>query len=155
MPVTKPAEIVAKYAAAARREARHGPRILFPARGLCRHAGAGTVRQRGQLFCHAFSRICSFHRPRKTAETRHITERNGFGSDPYCKEELIAELGSAFLCGHAEIVERTIDNSAAYLEGWLKQLQNDRTLIVSCGGAGAEGGGLHSGPDVCGKRGRP
>ena len=59
-----------------------------------------------------------------------ITERNGFGSDPYCKEELIAELGSAFLCGHAEIVERTIDNSAAYLKGWLEQLRNDRTLIV-------------------------
>ncbi|HXR46705.1 MAG TPA: zincin-like metallopeptidase domain-containing protein [Candidatus Limnocylindrales bacterium] len=60
-----------------------------------------------------------------------ITERNGFGSDPYCKEELIAELGSAFLCGYADIVDRTIDNSASYLEGWLKQLQNDRTLIVS------------------------
>jgi antirestriction protein ArdC len=60
-----------------------------------------------------------------------IAERNGFGSDPYCKEELIAELGSAFLCGYADIVDRTIDNSAAYLEGWLKQFQNDRTLIVS------------------------
>jgi antirestriction protein ArdC len=59
-----------------------------------------------------------------------ITERNGFGSDPYCKEELIAELGSAFLCGHAGIVERTIDNSAAYLEGWLKRFQEDKTLIV-------------------------
>ncbi|MEJ0091327.1 MAG: zincin-like metallopeptidase domain-containing protein [Limisphaerales bacterium] len=59
-----------------------------------------------------------------------IMERNGYGSDPYCKEELIAELGSAFLCGHAGIVERTIDNSAAYLQGWLKQLKNDHTLIV-------------------------
>jgi len=27
-------------------------------------------------------------------------------------------------------VERTIDNSAAYLEGWLKRLQEDKTLIV-------------------------
>lgn len=60
-----------------------------------------------------------------------ITERNGFGSDPYCKEELIAELGSAFLCGFADIVDRTIDNSAAYLEGWLERLKKDRTLIVS------------------------
>lgn len=60
-----------------------------------------------------------------------IAERSGYGSDPYCKEELVAELGSAFLCGYADIVERTIDNSAAYLEGWLKQFQNDRTLIVS------------------------
>ena len=59
-----------------------------------------------------------------------LAEHNGFGSDPYCKEELIAELGSAFLCGYADIVDRTIDNSAAYVEGWLKQFQNDRTLIV-------------------------
>lgn len=66
----------------------------------------------------------------KRLKRQSITERNGFGSDPYCKEELIAELGSAFLCGQAGIVERTIENSAAYLEGWLKQLQRDKTLIV-------------------------
>jgi antirestriction protein ArdC len=59
-----------------------------------------------------------------------LTEKAGFGSNPYCKEELIAEMGAAFLCGHAEIAERTIDNSAAYLHGWLEQLRNDRTLIV-------------------------
>ena len=59
-----------------------------------------------------------------------IMERNGYGSDPYAKEELIAEMGSAFLCGYAGIVDRTIDSSAAYLEGWLKQLQEDKTLIV-------------------------
>jgi antirestriction protein ArdC len=59
-----------------------------------------------------------------------ITERNGFGSNPYCKEELVAELGSAFLCGHAGIMERTIDRSAAYLQGWLNQLKEDKTLIV-------------------------
>jgi antirestriction protein ArdC len=27
-------------------------------------------------------------------------------------------------------VDRTIDSSAAYLEGWLKQLKEDKTLIV-------------------------
>jgi antirestriction protein ArdC len=59
-----------------------------------------------------------------------ITERNGYGSEPYGKEELVAELGSAFLCGYTGIVERTIDSSAAYLEGWLNQLKEDKTLIV-------------------------
>lgn len=59
-----------------------------------------------------------------------LTESNGYGSDPYCKEELIAEMGAAFLCGQAEIAERTIDNSAAYLKGWLEQLRQDKTLIV-------------------------
>ena len=66
----------------------------------------------------------------KRLKRQSITERNGYGSDPYCKEELVAELGSAFLCGQAGIVERTIDSSAAYLEGWLKQLKQDKTLIV-------------------------
>jgi len=59
-----------------------------------------------------------------------LTETAGFGSNPYCKEELIAEMGAAFLCGQAEIGERTIDNSAAYLSGWLEQLRNDKMLIV-------------------------
>ena len=54
----------------------------------------------------------------------------GFGSDPYCKEELIAEMGATFLCGHAEIIDRTIQNSTAYIKGWLGRLQNDKTLIV-------------------------
>jgi antirestriction protein ArdC len=59
-----------------------------------------------------------------------IAERNRYGSDPYSKEELVAELGSAFLCGYAGIVDTTIQSSAAYIQGWLKQLQEDRTLIV-------------------------
>jgi antirestriction protein ArdC len=59
-----------------------------------------------------------------------ITDGKGCGSEPYGKEELIAEMGSAFLCGYAGIVDRTINSSAAYLEGWLKQLQSDKTLIV-------------------------
>ena len=59
-----------------------------------------------------------------------LTEQAGFGSDPYCREELIAEIGAAFLCGHAEIAERTIDNSAAYVSEWLKRMKDDKKLIV-------------------------
>jgi antirestriction protein ArdC len=58
-----------------------------------------------------------------------LTESQGFGSDPYCREELVAELGAAFLCGHAGI-ENTVQNSAAYIQNWLEQLQNDKKLIV-------------------------
>jgi len=59
-----------------------------------------------------------------------LAVNNGFGSDPYCKEELVAEMGAAFLCGHAEIIERTINSSAAYISGWLEKIRNDKTLIV-------------------------
>jgi|SRR5690242_14279935 len=67
----------------------------------------------------------------KRLKRQGIVERNGFGSDPYSREELVAELGSAFLCGQADIIDRTINRSAAYIEGWLKRLKDDQTLIVS------------------------
>jgi len=52
-----------------------------------------------------------------------------FGSESYSKEELIAEIGSAILCCHAGI-EKTIDNSASYIQSWLKVLKNDKNFII-------------------------
>ncbi|PYJ96416.1 MAG: hypothetical protein DME23_20855 [Verrucomicrobia bacterium] len=54
----------------------------------------------------------------------------GFGSQSYSKEELVAEMGAAFLSGQAGIVERTIDNSAAYVKSWLQRLKDDARLVV-------------------------
>jgi antirestriction protein ArdC len=45
-----------------------------------------------------------------------------FGSKPYAFEELIAELGAAYLCAVCEIDYYTVDNSAAYLKSWSKRL---------------------------------
>jgi len=56
---------------------------------------------------------------------------NGFGSKKYSKEELIAEIGASFLCAKCGIENKTINNSAAYIQGWLKRLNNDKTLIIS------------------------
>lgn len=59
-----------------------------------------------------------------------VMNPNRFGSNPYSKEELVAEMGSAFLCGHAGIAEQILANSAAYIQNWLTALQNDRKLVV-------------------------
>ncbi len=53
-----------------------------------------------------------------------------FGGKDYSQEELVAEMGSAFLYGHCGIAERIIDNSAAYIQGWLRRLRNDKSLVV-------------------------
>jgi antirestriction protein ArdC len=49
-------------------------------------------------------------------------------SKKYAREELIAELGACFLCGMAGI-EKTTDNSAAYLKSWLNCLKEDASLL--------------------------
>jgi len=59
---------------------------------------------------------------------------SGFGSTSYAKEELVAEMGASYLCATSGIVDRTIDNSAAYIASWLKALKNDKKLVVSAAG---------------------
>lgn len=55
-----------------------------------------------------------------------------FGSSSYAKEELVAEMGAAFLCGFAGIdMPETLENSAAYLAGWLRCLRSDSRMIAS------------------------
>ena len=55
-----------------------------------------------------------------------------FGSQDYSKEELVAELGAAMCCTRLGIdTPETTTNSAAYLQGWLKQLKNDKSLLIS------------------------
>lgn len=57
-----------------------------------------------------------------------------FGSESYSKEELIAEMGSAYLCAKTGILPQTIENKGAYIQSWLKALKDDKTLLVSAGG---------------------
>lgn len=60
-----------------------------------------------------------------------ITHVNFFGSEDYSKEELVAEMGAAFLCQSAKIeCEKAFKNSAAYIAGWLRALKNDKKLVV-------------------------
>ena len=58
-----------------------------------------------------------------------------FGSESYSREELIAEMGSAMLCGLAGIEQSTLANSAAYLKSWIARLKSDSKLVVSAASA--------------------
>lgn len=64
---------------------------------------------------------------------RDLTGR--FGDPSYAREELIAEITAAFLCGTAGIVDDTIENTVAYLQSWRKVLNNDPKLIVHAANA--------------------
>lgn len=68
------------------------------------------------------------HRSRLNREG--IEDFSGFGSASYSKEELIAELGAAFLGKISGIdTPETVTNSAAYIKGWLEPLKNDKKFF--------------------------
>ena len=55
--------------------------------------------------------------------------RQRFGDEGYAREELVAELGAAFLCADLGIPPEPRDDHAAYIGHWLKVLQNDKRAI--------------------------
>lgn len=50
--------------------------------------------------------------------------------DDYSEEELVAELGSAYLCSMCGISNEVLENQAAYLQGWLNKLQFDPSILI-------------------------
>jgi antirestriction protein ArdC len=67
--------------------------------------------------------------------TRHSTRlnrdfgRRAFGDKGYAREELVAEIGAAFLCCDLGITPEPRNDHAAYLDHWLKVLKEDKRTI--------------------------
>lgn len=57
--------------------------------------------------------------------------RKRWGDEGYAMEELVAELGSAFLSADLDLAPQVREDHAAYIEGWLKVLKQDRRAIFT------------------------
>ena len=56
----------------------------------------------------------------------------------YSRGELFAEMSASMLCGTVGILDRTIDNSASYISGWLSILKADKRAVVVAAGAASK-----------------
>jgi antirestriction protein ArdC len=54
-----------------------------------------------------------------------------WGDEGYAREELVAELGAAFLCADIGITPEVRPDHAAYIASWLNVLKNDKRFIFS------------------------
>ena len=61
------------------------------------------------------------------------TKPAGFGAASYSREELVAELAAAFLCGFSGVDNSgdQLEQSASYIKGWASKLKKDKKLIVT------------------------
>ena len=61
--------------------------------------------------------------------------RPDFGSERYSKEELIAEIGAACMLRTLGIdTTESINNSAAYIDGWLSAIRDNRFMVAAAAG---------------------
>jgi len=68
-----------------------------------------------------------------TGHTSRLNRTFGehFGDELYSKEELVAEMGAAFLCAIAGIAnEHTDRNTTAYIQNWISKLEEDNRLVI-------------------------
>lgn len=71
----------------------------------------------------------------KSRLDRPEVQAPAFGTEPYAREELVAELGAAMLCGVAGVDRGELQESASYIASWLHKLRDDRKLIVGASAA--------------------
>lgn len=57
--------------------------------------------------------------------------RKNWGDEGYAMEELVAELGSAFLSADLDLTPEPRDDHAAYIASWLKVLKDDKRAIFT------------------------
>jgi antirestriction protein ArdC len=55
--------------------------------------------------------------------------RKSWGDEGYAREELVAELGAAFLCADLELTPEIREDHAAYIVTWLEVLKNGNRAI--------------------------
>lgn len=83
----------------------------------------------GESYCATALHELVHHSGHPSRLNRQFGQR--FGDAAYAFEELVAELGSAFVMGHCGLVDATIEGHAAYLDSWLQVLRNDRSAIFT------------------------
>ncbi len=54
-----------------------------------------------------------------------------FGENAKAMEELVAELGASFLCGHIGLMDKTESDHACYIQSWLQVFKNDKNAIFT------------------------
>jgi antirestriction protein ArdC len=71
----------------------------------------------------------SIHRTKHPSRLNRDFGRKVWGDEGYAREELVAELGAAFLCAALEITPEVQEDHASYIATWLTVLKNDTRAI--------------------------
>ena len=111
-------------------EIRHGAPGYYPARDVI------TLPNLEEFKNEAFYYTTRFHETVHATGAKHrlarpgIVETNNFGDHEYSFEELIAEIGAAFLSAMSGISSQVIEHNASYVQSWSEKLKENPTWIV-------------------------
>ena len=135
-PIDAAAQLVAGYKDGPRIEHGGGRAFYRPRANLVRVAQPERFHDRESYYVTLFHELAHSTGHASRLDRGLESTPPPFGSADYSKEELVAEMGAAFLAAAAGISLPTIEQSAAYIDGWRRKLTSDRKLVVQAAGAG-------------------
>jgi antirestriction protein ArdC len=103
---------------------------FIPSSDVIRMPELGTFQSSEHYYATAFHELTHWTSDKKRCD-RDIS-KGRFGNPEYAFEELVAELGAAFLCSTHGIAGDL--RHAGYIESWLKALKNDNKAIFKASG---------------------
>jgi antirestriction protein ArdC len=103
---------------------------FIPSSDIIRMPELGTFQSSEHYYATAFHELTHWTSDKKRCD-RDIS-KGRFGNPDYAFEELVAELGAAFLCSTHGIAGDL--RHAGYIESWLKALKNDNKAIFKASG---------------------
>ncbi len=71
------------------------------------------------------------HWTRHDSRLARVFATQRWGDEGYAMEELVAEMGAAFLCADLGLTLEIRDDHAAYIASWLKAMRNDKRAVFT------------------------
>ena len=109
----------------------HGGNRAFyaPARDAIQLPPFEAFKDKESYYATALHELTHWTKPKSRLDRDFSAKR--FGDHGYAREELVAELGAAFLCAELGITPEVREDHAAYLGHWLTVLKEDKRAIFS------------------------
>jgi len=131
LPLSERIESADRFMTATGAAIRHGGNQAFyaPGRDLVQMPPFEAFRDKESYYVTALHELTHWTSHKSRLDRSFDAKR--FGDHGYAREELVAELGAAFVCADLGITPDIRADHAAYLDHWLKTLKEDKRAIFS------------------------
>lgn len=131
LPMSERIESADRFMTATGAVINHGGNSAFyaPARDAIQLPPFEAFRDKESYYATALHELTHWTRHEKRLDRDFGRQR--FGDAGYAREELVAELGAAFLCSDIGITPEIREDHAAYVANWLQVLKEDKRAIFS------------------------
>jgi len=129
-PIAQAEDFVTSYTDAEHLSVRPSDRAYY-AGGIRKHFGMPELGQfhSPEHYYSVFAHEITHSTGNANRLKRDMTGR--FGDKAYAFEELVAELGSAMICGSLGLEAKPREDHAQYIKGWLSALRGDNSFVIS------------------------